>query len=865
MALDAGATVGRYRIEGLLGSGGMGEVYKAADPTLNRPIALKVLRPELSRDPERLSRFLQEARAASALNHPNILTIHEVGDHDQSRFLVSEFVEGETLRQRLARGSLTLREILDIMIQASSALAAAHAASIVHRDIKPDNLMLRPDGYVKVLDFGVATMVRSKQPDAMATMAATMDAPETGAGMIVGTIAYMSPEQARGLPVDGRADCYSLGVVLYELVTGRAPFSAPTTTDLLVAILEREPPPVRTIAKGLPHQLEWIIEKSLEKDPNLRYQTMADLRVDLQRLKSALESGRLSSSNTIDATAAAVDAVVERELTEDSEEVARLTRVSWPTWGLSAAAVALLAFGMTYYNTARPGADLPLELPEGAVVTKARDVVEGFGYGGFGSKSQASFSNALSVESVNAAAGLDAARQAVREGAVAYWRAGITHTANPSGSNMEPAEGDYSVRLDPRGQMLAFATGYSKDTGITHVDRATATSIGVDAIKKAYGVDVSGSELEFVERSFPAGKTEMTWRSTALRFGFVDQFKVNLQGSKLVLIERSLQRPRDYKAPTTPMAMRIFKGVGPAVMVGVVVIGWAFGLYFLFKTKNWDALTRRMPLAMCALVLVSVGLGTIGSNGAFESAISIIAIGVMLIGMVLPALSGVMLWLNRRNPAALWAAEQVTHGRLSLPAVSVSVFEGAAAGAAMAGVFVLADRIALQVPGFDPSISRELDIVDAGIGSIVGNSLSAAAFIVLGFALALETGDRWRVPKMLSAAIVAIVAGCFAASDQEKILPALVLLGGGAIATVLVIWMYRTRGFLAAFIAGLVAGLLNNVMAARSLEDGDLARRANLLMTIVVLVAAAAAWGVGRRLMQKSALHPGAKLGIHRG
>ena len=167
--IEPGATVGRYQIQGLLGSGGMGEVYKAVDPTLGRPVALKVLRPELSGDPERLSRFLHEARAASALNHPNILTIHEVGDHDGSRFLVSEFVDGETLRQRIARGPLTLREILDITIQAASALSAAHAASIVHRDIKPDNLMLRPDGYVKVLDFGVATFARRRRRPPMPT------------------------------------------------------------------------------------------------------------------------------------------------------------------------------------------------------------------------------------------------------------------------------------------------------------------------------------------------------------------------------------------------------------------------------------------------------------------------------------------------------------------------------------------------------------------------------------------------------------------------------------------------------------------------------------------------------------------------
>ncbi len=284
MSLSPGTTVGRYQIQSLLGSGGMGDVYKALDAMLGRPVALKVLRRELSGDPERLSRFLQEARAASALNHPNILTIHEVGDHDAARFLVSEFVEGETVRQRLERGSLTLREILDIGIQTASALSAAHAASIVHRDIKPDNLMLRPDGYVKVLDFGVATLTRP--PGASTAAMVTMEAAvETSPGMIIGTLAYMSPEQARGLAVDGRSDCYSLGVVLYELVTGRAPFVAPTTSDLLVAILEREPPSLRLAARALPSPLEWIIEKALDKYSVLRYKTIADLRVDHQRLK----------------------------------------------------------------------------------------------------------------------------------------------------------------------------------------------------------------------------------------------------------------------------------------------------------------------------------------------------------------------------------------------------------------------------------------------------------------------------------------------------------------------------------------------------------------------------------------------------
>ena len=458
MSLTAGGTVGRYQIHGLLGSGGMGEVYKAVDPTLGRPVALKVLRPELSGDPERLSRFLHEARAASALNHPNILTIHEVGDHDGSRFLVSEFVDGETLRQRVARGPLTLREILDITIQAASALSAAHAASIVHRDIKPDNLMLRPDGYVKVLDFGVATFARraGSSADADATIAPQV---ETGEGMIVGTIAYMSPEQARGLPVDGRSDCYSLGVVLYELVTGRAPFSAPTTTDLLVAILEREPPPIRSVARGLPLQLEWIIEKALEKDPNLRYQSIADLRVDLQRLKSALESGRLAARARKRMAAPAADAEIERELTDDSPEVVAVSGVSRMTIALAAAAAIVLGVAMSVLPPRaarrRPAA---ASCRKARCITKARDTVESFGYSAAGVADQTSRSATPSTSKTSRrwpACPPPATRFATARRSRTGARASRTPPIRPAGSSRRA--GDFSVRLDPKGQLVAFA------------------------------------------------------------------------------------------------------------------------------------------------------------------------------------------------------------------------------------------------------------------------------------------------------------------------------------------------------------------------------------------------------------------------
>ena len=850
MSLTAGGSVGRYQIQGLLGSGGMGEVYKAIDPMLNRPVALKVLRPELSGDPERLSRFLHEARAASALNHPNILTIHEVGDHDGSRFLVSELVEGETVRERLERGPLTLREILDIAIQTASALSAAHAASIVHRDIKPDNLMLRPDGYVKVLDFGVATFARTAGTGASADSMATMaPAVETSAGMIVGTIAYMSPEQARGLPVDGRSDCYSLGVVLYELVTGRAPFSAPTTTDLLVAILEREPPSIRTVARGLPQQLEWIVEKALEKDPNLRYQTIADMRVDLQRLKAALESGRLTAAATADAPA--TDVVVERTLTDDSPEVIAAGKVSWLTLAMGATAAILAIAAMSYYSLARPGAELPLTLPEGAVITKARDTIESFGYRDMGSRTDTEFSNVLGMDAIVRSAGLPAAREAIREGApIAQWRAGIWRNANPNTGDLEPEPGDFNVRLDPRGQLDAFATGYATGT-VTHAERNKATSIAIEAIKKSYGIDAAAYELEVVERAFPPGKTELIFRNKDLKYGHVEQLTVNLQGEQLIMIDRSYQRPRGYTAPETPLPMRIYAGVGPFLLVAVFVIGWGFGLYYLFKTRNWDALTRRMPIAICILVIVQVGLQVIGNSGIFESLLGLVAVTIMLIGVALPALSGVLLWIGHRSPARMWAAEQLTRGRWREPVVAASLVDGVSAGLTIAAFGLLGDWAGLQVAGFEPSISRELDAVDASFGSMVGDTLSAAAFLVLGGAFVVEALERYKVPALATTAIVAIGAGLFAANDQNAFMPSLPLVAAMAAGAALTVVLYRTRGFLAAWIAGTSAGWLTNGMALRSLEDPELNRLSGFLIALVVVIAAAGVWGAGRRLLQK--------------
>jgi Tol biopolymer transport system component len=292
----------------------MGEVYLAQDTKLGREIALKLLPVQFTTDANRLRRFEQEARVASALNHPNICMIHEVGETEDDRhYITIEYVDGVTLRQHMTETRLQIAEALDVAMQVGSALSAAHEAGIVHRDIKPENIMLRPDGYIKVLDFGLAKLAEPQATDLAATPAAQV---KTDTGVVMGTSRYMSPEQARGLSVDARTDIWSLGVVIYEMVTGRPPFEGETTSDVIVSILEREPPSLAQRSPEAPAELRRIITRALHKDREERYQTAKNLLSDVRSLKQDLElqaklepalqpgssgKGRISTSATLPA------------------------------------------------------------------------------------------------------------------------------------------------------------------------------------------------------------------------------------------------------------------------------------------------------------------------------------------------------------------------------------------------------------------------------------------------------------------------------------------------------------------------------------------------------------------------------------
>ena len=286
-----GQRIKHYEILNLIGKGGMGEVYLARDTTLGRRIALKMLPEYVRGDSERLRRFKQEARAASTLNHPNVCVIHEVGETDDGHpFITMEYIEGITLRERINAGHLKLSEGLDIAIQIADALSAAHAAGVVHRDIKPENVMIRDDGYVKVLDFGLAKLTEQHRRETSKSMSTLMF--NSSPGTVMGTATYMSPEQARGVAVDARTDVWSLGVLLYEMVAGRPPFTGATATDVVVSIVEKDPVALSQFAPGTPLELERIVKKALRKDPEERYQIVKEMGIDLRSLQKDLEIDR---------------------------------------------------------------------------------------------------------------------------------------------------------------------------------------------------------------------------------------------------------------------------------------------------------------------------------------------------------------------------------------------------------------------------------------------------------------------------------------------------------------------------------------------------------------------------------------------
>ncbi|HEX8188180.1 MAG TPA: serine/threonine-protein kinase, partial [Pyrinomonadaceae bacterium] len=324
----AGRAVGAYRVVSRVGAGGMGEIYLAVHERTGRKVALKLLPDHFAGDEARVRRFRQEARAVLRLNHPNIVTVYDIEQTGAAGIIASEYIEGETLRERLSRGPLAPAEALDVAAQIAAALSAAHAEGVVHRDVKPENVMLRPDGFVKVLDFGLAKL--NEGAGAQTSQAPTRPELRTDPGVVMGTVSYMSPEQARAREVDARTDIWSLGVVLYEMLTGRAPFRGESQADVLAAVVGAEPAPLSRHLPAAPDALEWVVTKALTKDRDGRYQTAKELLTDLRRLKQQLEFEAAASRSGGALTTEAGPATVPNDAPGDAAPRARTTAADAP-------------------------------------------------------------------------------------------------------------------------------------------------------------------------------------------------------------------------------------------------------------------------------------------------------------------------------------------------------------------------------------------------------------------------------------------------------------------------------------------------------------------------------------------------------
>jgi serine/threonine protein kinase len=376
--LTVGEKLKHYEIIALIGEGGMGEVYLAKDTILGRRVALKLLPPYISNDPDRLRRFKQEARTASSLSHPNVCVIHEISETDDGRpFIAMEYIEGVTLRQRIKETGMKLGDALDIAIQTADALTAAHEAGVVHRDITPENVMIRRDGYVKVLDFGLAKLTERRDSRDGKTISTLMV--NSSPGSVMGTAGYMSPEQARGVAVDERTDIWSLGVVLYEMVSGHAPFAGATPTDVVVAIVEKDQPAISQYVGDVPAELERIVKKALRKDTNERYQIVKEVAIDLRSLRKDLERDSQLERSIVPSFSAAAGAVTAGDTTKaptgrdraiDTDQLAasRTSTVAphlprkrlLPIWlGLSALLIGVLGFGIYRFGRSPEVTSLP--------------------------------------------------------------------------------------------------------------------------------------------------------------------------------------------------------------------------------------------------------------------------------------------------------------------------------------------------------------------------------------------------------------------------------------------------------------------------------------------------------------------------
>ncbi len=889
--------ISHYTILSKLGAGGMGEVYKAHDTTLDRPVALKILPLELSENADRLRRFIQEAKSASALNHPHIITIYEVGEAKAEfieakpdakaakdstaatgdlvsvaretpiQYIAMEYIEGETLTTKIHREKTNLRKLLEYLVQTADGLAKAHGAGIVHRDLKPDNVMINGDGYAKILDFGLAKLVEPPEQPAAKTdqdsdeVATAILDHKSQPGAVMGTIGYMSPEQALGRAVDQRSDIFAFGCILYEIVTGKKPFAGDSMIDSLHKIIYMPAAPVKDFNQNCPYEIQRIIRRCMTKDPEDRYQRMKDIAIDLRDFleeSKAVNTGAPSLSQSTGEML--TDApVIETQLDDSSPAVLQLGRFSRGSVALAVLALIAAIALWPLHQRGSIGAELKLDYSKEAAMSKAREVVNGLGYNANNLEVAGRFiSTGFDLKYLAKKDGQGAARQAVREGKSGVWQFAFARNSDEAGGgvfNTNPRPGQMLVTISPQGQVMSFNTAPEESADITAVDQNTAVSVATEQARRWLSFEPAGYNIEVVPRTSPPGLTEVTWRNSTPILGHKEIVRTNIQGTKVTRLSRQFDAPQTVKEASA-VADAVSNARSVLAVLAVVVL-YVFGVVFLIYSKRWKAFGRKISIATA--LLIALGLfSTIffqSSNSGSQLMLFLVSlVGTLLISVAFfPSGAGFFEWLRVYSPARLFALDQIIERRFFSPSVSSALVHGVLGGVLLLGLSEAEVFIASRIPGAVPSFSGEIEMINSGWPIITGITFSLMIGLIFAGAIVLlvEFSERVMGHGLLASIVPALLIAIGITSYLEPGWILIVLSFLSSLVTcLLAVHLYRRYGFATVWLALSVNMILAAAVRSHYLKDPGFVWQSNLLLVVVGLLLVAGLWGYTQRRLR---------------
>ena len=879
--------ISHYTILAKLGAGGMGEVYKAHDTILDRPVALKILPLELVEDADRLQRFIQEAKSASALNHPHIITIYEVGAaraeviearskakdtnaptgdlvsvarETPIQYIAMEFIEGETLTAKIHRDQSNLRKLLEYLVQTADGLTKAHAAGIVHRDLKPDNVMINGDGYAKILDFGLAKLVEpppvnTVQDSEEVATAILMNRSQPGA--VMGTIGYMSPEQAQGRAVDQRSDIFAFGCILYEIVTGRKPFAGDSIIDSLHKVIYMPAAPVSEFNQNCPYEIQRIIRRCLAKDPEDRYQRIKDIAIDLrdflEETKAVSSSGIYPGVPSLSQPGSEMlldGPIVETQLDESAPAVRQLSRFSKASVVLAVLGVIAIIALWPLHQRSSIGAELKLDYTKEAAMSKAREVVNGLGYSPSNLEVGGRFtSTSFDLKYLSNKEGGGAARQAVREGKTAVWQFMFARTSDEASVfGVNPRPGQMLVTISPQGQLMSFNTRPEELSDIPPVDQNQAVSVATDQARRWLSFEPAGYGIEVVSRSSPPGLIEVTWRNPTPVLSHKETIRADIQGTKVTRLSRQFDAPQSVREAS---AFTDVVTKARTVLLVLAIVGmYVFGVVFLIYSKRWQAFGRKISIAAALLI----GLGSFSMfyfQGTQNSPLVLFLVSLVATLMFsvafFPSGAGFFEWLRIYNPARLFALEQIIERRFFSPSVSSALVHGVLGGALLLGISEAGAFVTNRIPGGAPvSSSLEIEIINSGWPIVTGIAFSFMIGFILagGIILLVEFTERLVGRGVLASIVPALLIAIATTSYLE---PRWVLVGlsflNGLVTCLLAVQLYRARGFATVWLALSVYMILGTAVRSHYLQDPGFVWQSNLLVAIVGLLLIAGIWG----------------------